>query len=632
MAFDASAAPTPDGISLVLTSPVTVSPVLQVLDLKAQGSSRYKSQLSDGKRKIPAVLSCLNSEILSGGLLNMGLVKLLDYTVSTIVNQKVLLVSNCEVVRSQCESEFSSTTEFIATGDGHAKSAVKIEPGSSFKITKDAFNNGGIELKPKAKGEAFVPTVKSASQIVKEQSGFAAPAMKKGISRRVYPLVSLNPYESLWTIKVRVTNKGPMRTFSNARGSGNLFNVELTDEEGTQIQATMFKEAADEFHNKLQLGKLYYISNGILKAANKRYSNLKNDYEMTLSTKSTVEEIPEEEGTDKVIPLLKVNLVKIADMAPYVNARELIDVIGVVQNVGMNASVRRKITNEEIPKRDITIADESNKTVVVTLWNALSTDQGAKVFGMVDEEPIVVFRSVRVSDYQGLSLSTVSHSTVLINPDIPEVKALRLWYEATGKSATMAPAGANLPGRMGGAMNLSAAAERAKLADVTMPEVGEIKPAYFTVRACISFIKPDQAMWYLACTACNRKVNQESDSSYWCEGCSKSYDTCNRRYIMLAKISDHSGEAWISAFNEEAESILGYSAERLNDIKIQDNDHKEYQRVLKGAAWESRMLRISVQQNEYMSEKRQRITVRSVSSVDWAAESKLLLERLSTWN
>lgn len=57
------------------------------------------------------------------------------------------------------------------------------------------------------------------------------PAARKGISRRVYPLVSLNPYEGNWTIKVRVTSKGPLRSFTNARGQGNVFNVELTDEE-----------------------------------------------------------------------------------------------------------------------------------------------------------------------------------------------------------------------------------------------------------------------------------------------------------------------------------------------------------------------------------------------------------------
>lgn len=51
------------------------------------------------------------------------------------------------------------------------------------------------------------------------------------MTRRVHPLVSLNPYQGNWTIKVRVTNKGNLRTYRNAKGEGHVFNVELTDED-----------------------------------------------------------------------------------------------------------------------------------------------------------------------------------------------------------------------------------------------------------------------------------------------------------------------------------------------------------------------------------------------------------------
>lgn len=59
----------------------------------------------------------------------------------------------------------------------------------------------------------------------------AAPAARMAMTRRVHPLVSLNPYQGSWTIKVRVTNKGVLRAYKNARGEGCVFNVELTDEE-----------------------------------------------------------------------------------------------------------------------------------------------------------------------------------------------------------------------------------------------------------------------------------------------------------------------------------------------------------------------------------------------------------------
>lgn len=38
---------------------------------------------------------------------------------------------------------------------------------------------------------------------------------------------------------------------------------------------------------------------------------------------------------------------------------------------------------------------------------------------------------------------------------------------------------------------------------------------------------------------------------------------------MVAKVSDPSGEAWVSAFNEEAEHIIGCPADELNQLKSQ---------------------------------------------------------------
>lgn len=51
------------------------------------------------------------------------------------------------------------------------------------------------------------------------------------MTRRVHPLASLNPYQGNWTIKVRVTSKGSIRSYKNARGEGNVFNIEFTDED-----------------------------------------------------------------------------------------------------------------------------------------------------------------------------------------------------------------------------------------------------------------------------------------------------------------------------------------------------------------------------------------------------------------
>lgn len=91
--------------------------------------------------------------------------------------------------------------------------------------------------------------------------------------------------------------------------------------QGTQIQATMFNEAAKKFYDRFQLGKVYYISKGTLKLANKQFKTVKNDYEMTLNENSEVEEAGNEEA---FIPETKFNFVQIDQLGPYVNANELV--------------------------------------------------------------------------------------------------------------------------------------------------------------------------------------------------------------------------------------------------------------------------------------------------------------------
>lgn len=58
-------------------------------------------------------------------------------------------------------------------------------------------------------------------------------------------------------------------------------------------------------------------------------------------------------------------------------------------------------------------------------------------------------------------------------------------------------------------------------------------------------------------------------------------------------------------------------------------EENSYQMKLKEVTWIPYLFRVSVTQQEYNNEKRQRITARDVAPVDFAAESKFLLEELT---
>ncbi|KAJ0618531.1 putative replication factor A protein [Helianthus annuus] len=593
---------TPDAISVIMSNPSpdssTVLPeiVLQVLDLKPAGN-RYTFNVNDGKRKLKAILQAsLSSEVINGNIQNLGLIRVIDYTLNDIPNknEKYLIVIKCEAVSPALEAEF--------------KVEVKTE-------------GAGILLKPKQE-----VVTKSAAQIIYEQNRNMAPTARTSMTRRVHPLASLNPYQGNWTIKVRLTSKGNMRHYKNARGEGCVFNVELTDEDGTQIQATMFNEAARKFFDVFEMGKVYYISKGTLKVANKQFKTVQNDYEMTLNENSQVEEAVNEAA---FIPETKFNFVPIDQLGPYVNQKELIDVIGVVQSVSPTMSIRRKIDNESIPKRDITIADDTKKTVVVSLWNVLATDLGQKLLDMADESPVVAIKSLRVSDFQGVSLSTVNKSIIEVNPNSPDSEKLKSWFQSEGKETNMESIGSNLsPSMKNGGRSMYA--DRVTLNQITSnSSLGEEKPVWYSIRACMSMIRSDQAMYYQACKTCYKKVTEDVGSGYWCQACQKNDSDCSLRYILSAKFSDASGGAWLSVFSDEAEKLIGCSATELHNLKSQD-DGSEYETQLKKATWVPYLFRVMVAQKEYNNEKKQRITVKSIAHVDFAAESKFLLEEIST--
>lgn len=57
----------------------------------------------------------------------------------------------------------------------------------------------------------------------------------------------------------------------------------------------------------------------------------------------------------------------------------------------------------------------------MTLWGKVAENFSAP------DEPVVAFKAVKVGDFGGRSLSMISSSTMINNPDIPEAHDLRGW-------------------------------------------------------------------------------------------------------------------------------------------------------------------------------------------------------------
>ena len=59
-------------------------------------------------------------------------------------------------------------------------------------------------------------------------------------------------YIHRWTICARVTRRSDVRNYSNARGEGKLFSIDLLDQSG-EIRATLFNQEADKFMDLIEV-------------------------------------------------------------------------------------------------------------------------------------------------------------------------------------------------------------------------------------------------------------------------------------------------------------------------------------------------------------------------------------------
>ena len=74
-----------------------------------------------------------------------------------------------------------------------------------------------------------------------------------------------------------------------------MFSIDIIDEEGTDMSANFYMEAAKEWFDKLAglviiaVGKVYEFGNGKVKMSDGKYK--KNDYQISFDLKSSIKEV-----------------------------------------------------------------------------------------------------------------------------------------------------------------------------------------------------------------------------------------------------------------------------------------------------------------------------------------------------
>jgi replication factor A1 len=147
-----------------------------------------------------------------------------------------------------------------------------------------------------------------------------------------------------WVLKVRVVKRYEKRAWQNDRSSGLLMNLDLQDAQGTGIQATLFKDAIDNYETSIHQDHCYLIGNGMIKHANKKFT----DQEYSLSFDKMAIFVDVTPDHNNVIGIVNPtppafcpvkNIANVYAQWRHSGQDKKCDVIGVVHEIGEKTSI-----------------------------------------------------------------------------------------------------------------------------------------------------------------------------------------------------------------------------------------------------------------------------------------------------
>lgn len=399
-------------------------------------------------------------------------------------------------------------------------------------------------------------------------------AMKVDLSAEpVFPISEISPYHQQWTIKARATSKGPTRTFNGRNGAGKVFSVDLLDAEGGEVRCNFFNEAVDKYDKVLETGKVYRLTGGSVKIANKQYNSTNNRYELNFDRGAVVQKVDDDAG----IGSIRFNF---CDLRALQNKTLPcnVDLCGVVKEFKESASITSK-AGAELVKRDLLICDDTGFSMTLTLWG----DEARRKDSEFEGSPVIAVKGTKVSDFNERSASTLNSSHVKINPpDLKEAQRLREWWTKGGSSAELQALSQQraIGGARANVQELDLAEVRAKA-----EAVGQ-QPEFYSTVARLRLVQTQKQgekvpLYYHACTEKREGsngllCNKRCDENGFCPLHQKTVTTAVR-LITRCQFTDHSDSLWLGTFDNGAQAVLGKTG---SEIEAMDKAGEKLQSFL----------------------------------------------------
>ncbi|KAL2462116.1 replication protein A 70 kDa DNA-binding subunit B-like [Abeliophyllum distichum] len=188
----------------------------------------------------------------------------------------------------------------------------------------------------------------------------------------------VSPGTAGWTVKVVVAEKFSPRVAQ--RSPTKYQNLILMDSEGSTVQATLYGQNITAFQDELILGKTYLISNALVKETNAEYKAKSGEIQWTISGRTRIRRV--EENNNNLL-ISTYSFTDFEDLPKYMDSN-----------------------------------DNSN-----TLWERMSSTR----FGAHKQKPVLIGKHLKVTSFNGLSISTKADSSFFIDGEFELVEEFKSW-------------------------------------------------------------------------------------------------------------------------------------------------------------------------------------------------------------
>ena len=562
-------------------NPITIDYNLQVhtviMKEKSKQNIFYPATLSDNKLKYCGFIFIKSKTAPKSG----DIIHLQSVSISPIRlgKEKVFIVRKYEIIRRNTELvnnlPIASVDNIKNDNDSKNNNIEEENQSESLNITDiNTLIQENVVASPSQSSES--------NHIEDNETNGKKNSTLKITEKDFVLLKTLNTFSRDIKIYVKVAKKCEVKTFFNkvTKKKSKLLSFDIIDIEGFEMQATIFDQICDKFFPIIKENEIYYITGGYVRMNDKKYTNIKSDYKIIFDQSTTI--TPIDKSTDDFFPYTKPriqtnNIVKIKEL-PHFEHNSIIDCLVFVIESFPKSIKQSKIG--EISFRRIIVGDDSNFKIEFTLWKKFSDIEIKK--GMY-----LLLKYIRVNDYNGLRLSTVDDSNIILNPSSSDVKQLDSLIEfiqsktddkwLTFKDSELL----NVDMSIAEGDNSNSIGESIKtyyLNDILLTISSVIKESPLAmIKGTVLEVVHSTKNYYGGCPnkGCKKKLVQnttnENFNKWFCPLCKKNYETPYYYYTVSLHIKDASAEHYVDFFGDTVTKMFGIRAEEYKEL-ITNND------------------------------------------------------------